>query len=236
MRGDVAANVERHLELVHLAVSRRAEVVVFPELSLTGYEPALARELALGPDDPRLDGFQELSDARGVTVAAGAPTRAEPRPRISLVIFRPRRPRSVYSKHHLHADEEPFFARGERPGGSVGEIALAICYELFVPEHAEAALSGSANVYLASAAKTAAGVERAAERLSAIARQHGVFALLANCVGPSGDGPCAGGSAAWNRRGECLARLGDVDEGLLLLDTASGEAELVPAGSRPGGR
>lgn len=45
---DVAGNAERHAAVVRAAGAR---VVVFPELSLTGYEPAAA---PVDPADPRL--------------------------------------------------------------------------------------------------------------------------------------------------------------------------------------
>jgi predicted amidohydrolase len=54
IRGDVDANVERHLRLVHIAAAEQAQVLVFPELSLTGYELDLAADLAFSQRDPRL--------------------------------------------------------------------------------------------------------------------------------------------------------------------------------------
>ena len=37
-RGDVAENLERHVRLVRLAAKHEVQTLVFPELSLTGYE------------------------------------------------------------------------------------------------------------------------------------------------------------------------------------------------------
>jgi predicted amidohydrolase len=207
-----------------LAAARGAELVAFPELSLTGYEPQLALALASDLDDPRLDVFQELSDRNGMRVAVGLPTRAAPRPRITLALFAPNSPRSSYSKRYLHADEEPYFSQGSSNIGLVESsprIALAICYELSVPEHARTAFEGGAELYLCSVAKTATGVERAHPRLADIAREHGAQVLMVNCIGPSGDGECAGASAVWNGRGELLGKLGATDEGLIIFDTAT---------------
>jgi len=51
---DVVANVSRHLSFLRVARARGADLVVFPELSLlTGYEPGLAKELAIRTDDDR---------------------------------------------------------------------------------------------------------------------------------------------------------------------------------------
>jgi predicted amidohydrolase len=51
--GNVQANLDEHVRLADLAAAEGA-VVVFPELSLIGYELALARELAFSESDPRL--------------------------------------------------------------------------------------------------------------------------------------------------------------------------------------
>ncbi|MFP3681720.1 nitrilase-related carbon-nitrogen hydrolase, partial [Pseudomonas sp. SIMBA_041] len=42
LKGDLQGNLERHLVCIEQAVALGAELVVFPELSLTGYEPTLA--------------------------------------------------------------------------------------------------------------------------------------------------------------------------------------------------
>ncbi|RYZ53062.1 MAG: carbon-nitrogen hydrolase family protein, partial [Chitinophagaceae bacterium] len=103
----------------------------------------------------------------------------------------------------------------------------AICYELSVPAHAEKVLQNGAQFYLASVAKTAAGAAKAAERLAQLAKDRAMTTLLVNCVGNCEDGLCAGQSAAWNPNGERLAQLDEKSEGLLLLDTATGIAEII---------
>jgi hypothetical protein len=75
IRGDVDANVERHLRLVHIAAAERAQVLVFPELSLTGYELDLAADLAFSPRDLRLTPLVEAAAASSVTLIVGAPVR-----------------------------------------------------------------------------------------------------------------------------------------------------------------
>lgn len=55
MRGDVDGNVGQHVRLVNVAAEERAQVLVFPELSLTGDELKLANDLAFSQRDPRLN-------------------------------------------------------------------------------------------------------------------------------------------------------------------------------------
>ena len=46
IKGNVSANIEAHLNFIELALTLNAEAIFFPELSLTSYEPKLAKELA----------------------------------------------------------------------------------------------------------------------------------------------------------------------------------------------
>lgn len=220
--GDIAQNIKRHQQFVDKAIAHHADLILFPELSLTGYEPTLAQELALAPDDARLAVFQAQAEAGGITICVGVPTRGEPLPGISLLIFRPQQPRSLYTKQFLHADELPFFTAGPATVGRIGlqnEAALAICYEISVPEHAQAAASSGAKIYLASVAKYARGMGEAYGRLATIAQTHQMTTLLVNCVGLADGEMCAGGTAVWQPNGQRLAQLDDHSEGLLIFDT-----------------
>jgi len=68
--GDLAANVTRHLELIGTAAAGGADLVVFPELSLTGYFlKDLVTETALRLDSPEIQVLAEAS--RGVDAVVG---------------------------------------------------------------------------------------------------------------------------------------------------------------------
>ena len=51
VKGNLVENLANHLEMIELSSNLRANVVVFPELSLTGYELELVQELACNPSD-----------------------------------------------------------------------------------------------------------------------------------------------------------------------------------------
>lgn len=230
-KGDIPANIARHRQLIDLAVANGADTVIFPELSLTGYEPSLAKTLAVDPHDHRFNVFQDIADRRRITIGVGAPTHDEAGVCISLIVFQPDRPRWTYSKQHLHPDEEPFFVPGSRSAGLIDGVALAICYEISVPEHAQRASARGATVYLASVAKFLNGIEKANARLADIARTHAMTVLMANCVGLSDGAECAGNTAVWNSDGALMMQLNDRDEGLIVHDTDA--CESISAYLRP---
>ena len=227
---EIGVNINAHESWVKKAAARGAEMVFFPELSLLGYEPRHAARFAMRGDDARLDVFQMLSQALRITIGVGAPTPGDSGVRISMLVFQPNAARIVYSKQHLHSDELPYFVAGNGQvtlarGGQV--VAPAICYESLLDTHSEAAAALGATVYVASVAKSAKGIAKADAHYPSIARRHSLRVLMANCVGRCDDFEAVGGSAAWNARGELVARLPSSGEGALLLDTATDETLVI---------
>ncbi len=221
-KGDLEANLQSHLHWVEKALQHHANLVVFPELSLTGYEPELAAELATGAEDARLDPLQQLADSGQVTIAAGLPTRSEAGLHISLIFFRPDQDRITYSKQYLHHSEVPWFVPTHQPltlpfAGEV--VAPAICFELSVQEHHEYALKQGATVYVASTLNSVAGVETDLARMEAFASRYHIPALMNNYVGESGGYQCGGKSSVWDAQGVCIARLSGDREGMIVFDT-----------------
>lgn len=75
VRGDVSANVQAHLQLVRAAAEQCAQVLVFPELSLTGYELDLAAGLAFTESDSRLDPLRDAAIETEMVLVVGGPVR-----------------------------------------------------------------------------------------------------------------------------------------------------------------
>jgi predicted amidohydrolase len=223
-KGDLSLNIGKHLEFVSRAVAEGVERILFPELSLTSYESKRAGELASTPEDPRLEVFQQKSDAGQITICAGLPTRHPEGIRISMLIFQPGKEMQVYSKRWLHADELPYFVAGQdailiESGSTL--CAPAICYESTVMEHTLQAHQAGAKVYLASVADSARGLEKAYLHYPHIAKRFGMIVLLSNGLGPCDDFICKGRSAVWNGRGELMGQLSEGEEGLLIYNTES---------------
>lgn len=222
--GDIKTYINRHIEFIDIAARERADLIYFPELSITGYEPTMAKSLAMEISHPALDIFQELSDSHKLIIGVGLPLLEKGQVHIGMVWFEPNKPRSSYNKQLLHSDEEPFFDSGDKQlileAGSL-KIAPSICYESLQPSHAENAIELGANVYLASVAKPQTGIEKAMQHYSETAKKHKVFVILSNCIGPCDDFIGAGKSAAWDTNGKLLAQLDSDSQGMVILDTDS---------------
>jgi predicted amidohydrolase len=104
LRGQIAENLAEHLRLITLAAAHDVQLLVFPELSLTGYELDLASELAFSEHDSRLDPLRELALARTMTLIVGAPVRLAERLRIGAFIVSADGSLELYTKQRLGAD------------------------------------------------------------------------------------------------------------------------------------
>lgn len=225
--GEIEKNIFRHAEMIEVAIDHRVELIVFSELSITGYEPTLADRLALDVDDKRFEIFQELSDRGNITIGIGAPIKSLNGIQISLIFFQPGLPQVVYAKHYLHPDEDPFFVPGKNVDGIVvrgKKIALAICYEISIAQHTALALQSDTTCFIASVAKSFKGVDTATEQLMATAKKYSIPVLMSNATGPSDGGFCAGKSLVVDANGAVLGQLDSETEGLLIFDGFSVES------------
>jgi predicted amidohydrolase len=231
-RGDVDANLAEHLRLARVAAEEGAELLLFPELSLTGYELDLAEKLAFAPRDPRLEALAEAAAAFALTLVVGAPARVDGRLQLGAFIVAPNGGVALYAKHHLGA-----FPASANPGGAVPpaeasvfaagtldplielgahQAAVAICADTRRAAHAQRAADRGADTYLASLFAIPADLASDARNLGAYALRHAMAVVLANFGGPTGGLPAAGGSAIWSPAGEVVAQLGPEGAGLVV--------------------
>ncbi len=208
--GNVEENIEQHLELIDYAIQSNSDVIVFPELSLTGYEPTLAKKLATTSSDSRFDTFQSISDKNKLTIIIGCPIRDDSAIHIGSIIFQPNTSRKTYLKKHLfHTETTHFEAKDSVTTFSINgqTIAPAICYEISVQEHQEFAYADKFEFYLASVVEDEKLIAKAFEKMSNISKRYHVISLMSNCIGLSGGYQCGGHSAIWNEKGELVVKL-----------------------------
>lgn len=233
--GDWLGNLARHQHLMRLAAQQGVQVLVFPELSLTGYEPQLAAQLALAPDAPQLQPLRDLARELRLTAVVGLPIRlVEDGPvLIGALVLAANGSLAVYSKQHLHAGEERFFAPGT--GGAPlqlaeARLAMAVCADFCHASHVQAAVAAGADIYAAGVLISEGGYAADSALLQGYAREHGIVLLMANHGGPSGGWACAGRSAIWGPDGQLLGAVEGVGEALLIARCVAGQwrAQVVP--------
>jgi predicted amidohydrolase len=137
--GDVDANIARHLELISEAGAAGANLVVFPELGLTGYLlQDLASEVAMRLDDPRLERLAAATTGLSAVVSFVEES-ADHRLFISAALLEDGEVHHVHRKIHLPTyglfDERRFFAPGDTlraaPSRLGVGIGLAVCEDFW---------------------------------------------------------------------------------------------------------
>jgi predicted amidohydrolase len=239
VRGGLEENLARHTRLARRAAEHGAKVVLFPELSLTGYELDLADELAFVEHDPRIFPLLKLARDRAFTLVVGAPVRLDGKLHIGAFILGADGHVEVYTKHHLGTfppsaavdgtvppGEPTFFTPGTRnPLLDVGgkPAVVAVCADTGRPSHAAEAAARGAKTYLASMFVIPSDYESEAENLRSHALTHSMVVAAANFGGHSGGLATAGRSAIWSEQGELIGQLPAAGSGVLVaIESASG--------------
>ena len=222
--GDVDANLALHLDMIGKAKSQGAELIVFPELSLTGYAlqdltPQVARKPL--PDDPTFNPLIKAS--KDIDIIVGF-VEAESRHRFYIaaaylsngdVLYVHRK---VYLPTYGLFDEGRFFARGDRVrafDSPFGRIGILICEDFWhISPPYLLWLDGAEILILISAApgrgisgddrlESARWVERIAQAYASIFT---TFVIHTNRVGFEDGLHFWGGATAFDPDGVMLAR------------------------------
>lgn len=220
-KGNLTKNIQDHLSIIQRAVESGTDLIAFPELSLTGYEPTLAETLAREANDPIFNPFQNLADQNKVSIAVGMPLKTQKGIVIGMLIFQPDTTRTLYAKQILHEDELPYFVAGEKQvliNIKDERIAFGICYEALQRPHFLNAKAAGATIYLASVAKPKLGISKAYPYFSKIAAEFSMPVLMVNSVGFCDNFMAVGQTVAWNTTGALINQLDAHRPGILLID------------------
>jgi len=224
--GDITRNVINHLRFGINAAEQGAQLLIFPELSLTGYELTIARSHAVRPDSSELDPLRHLATRARMTVVAGAPVLNDNNElHIAALVMRPDGSVLTHTKEHVHQSEEDVFTSG--PGGPTlliedATVALAICADASHPQHAARAAARASNVYAVGAMITDDAYARKVALLKNYALEHSMAVLLANYSGETGGLVSAGKSALWSEDGQLVAASTGTEEALVVGSKQNG--------------
>lgn len=210
----VAHNAQVHADAIREA---QARVVVFPELSLTGYE--LSAD-AVQPDDPALAPVVAACEATGSLALVGAPVQDDSgRTFIAMLGVDAAGVRIAYRKTWLGGPEPSRFSPGQGP--TVLEVdgwrlGLGICKDTGSAQHTAGTAALGVDVYLAGLAHLPEELPEQEARAVVIARACRAYVAFASFAGPTGDvfTETAGSSAIWSPEGLAVARTGPAAGGM----------------------
>ena len=240
--GALDENLERHLGLLADARAQGADLVVFPELGLTGYLlQDLAGEVAMRLDDDRLDRLARATT--GVSaVASFVEESSDHRLFISAGLFEDGQLRHVHRKLFLPTyglfDERRFFAAGDAlravPSRVGAGIGIGVCedfWHLTVPQilaldGAQILINVSSSPGRDLAATNEVGLGTATSwrtLMRAYAQLTTSFVVFCNRVGVEESISFWGGSEVIAPTGEVVFGAPMYDEGLFMVDVSLGD-------------
>ncbi|MAY73389.1 MAG: NAD+ synthase [Phycisphaerae bacterium] len=246
--GDLAANRERIERVLADARAAKLDLVVFPELCVSGYPP---RDLLLRP--AFVDACRETVEAIGTSATTGLtaiigtpwPVPGDRGVANAALVYRDNQRVDVYEKRLLPTydvfDEDRYFEPGNRAvTDTVADwpIGVAICEDLWqgvdagvgerfehAPDPIAELASRSKLIAVPSANPFVQGkAQRRLELLQAHAKRHGVYLASVNQVGANDDVIFDGHAVLIGPDGNILAAAEGFREELVIFDTDDAHA------------
>jgi len=200
--GDIPRALERHVAWIERAADAGAQLVCFPECSLTGYSTDLSRATTLTSDDTLLAELESCARHRGIAVGYGylEQSEVEGKPRVAYALASPGS-RFVYRKTHLGSRECAVFSAGnELPVGDIFgvKIGVQLCWEAHIPQVTSTLRAKGAELVIMPHASGVVGDRRLdlwSRYLPARSYDNGLFVIACNALFEH-DGEVRGGGLA----------------------------------------
>ncbi|TML82467.1 MAG: NAD+ synthase [Actinobacteria bacterium] len=225
--GDIDGNAEKIAAAIDSARGQGAQLVVLPELALTGYPPEdlLLKTHFVSAARRALDGLAEAAD--GIVALVGFPESADDVYNAAAVLA-DRRVAAVYRKMFLPNygvfDEHRYFQAGTEPAlielNDI-PIGLTICEDIWEPgppASAEAIAGAQVIVNLSASPYHAGKPSEREEMLVQRARDNLAAVVFCNLVGGQDELVFDGGSVAIDQDGTVVARAPQFQEALVVCE------------------
>lgn len=189
-------NLRTCMDMIRTAAQTGADMVIFPEMNLTGYVTDQRVSFFSRPVDSHLvQSLSRLSDELNLAILAGLAEKADGHIYGSHLVFIPGRPYGRYQKLHIAPNEQGLFTPGrEIPVFEYAGVRFGIqlCYDAHFPELSTAmALNGADLIVFPHASPRGTDTDKFRSwmrHLPARAFDNGVFVAAVNQAGENGTG------------------------------------------------
>ena len=219
LKGNPPENAEKIVYFLRKAKEEGADLVLFPECSLTGYGTENADALALFPDDENIQRIEAAADELNMAVCFGYIEKAPGSLYICQELYCDHK-KTLYRKTHLGSREQAVFNEGNGfpVSESKGVIAgMQLCWESHLPQISAAYRKQGAQLLLFPYASGMSGEkcrENWSVHLPARASDNGCFAIACNLLSETK----GGGIAFWDPKGRMMSEYFGNEEKLLVCE------------------
>ncbi|MGC8895248.1 MAG: carbon-nitrogen hydrolase family protein [Candidatus Bathyarchaeia archaeon] len=228
-RGDKKENIKKMEKITNKAKKQGADLVIFPELSLTGYVVRdQIYELAETMPGPSVKAMEDIARKTNTYIIFGMPELSE-KTKATLyntaVLVGPEgfigKYRKMYLPTHSVFEEKRYFRAGYHATAfetKIGKIGLIICYDIFFPEVSRLTRLKGAQLIVCISASPA--VRKAFFEVLTVARaiENTAFLAYVNLVGIEDGLQFWGGSRLVGPNGKVLAQAKYDEEHIVMCD------------------
>lgn len=232
--GDINKNISKHISFIKSAIKQNADLIVFPELSLTGYSlKDIVHDIALNENEiNNLNEFKKLS--RQISILVGLVEESnEFKYYNSFYLFEKGKVNLIHRKIYLPTygmfEEGRYFSAGKdlKPfkTKSCDKIGVLICEDSWHPvlsnllahQGSKIIFSPTASPIRVSSNQTIENIDKTNQEIQkSIARLNSLFAVFVNRVGVEDGVQFYGASQIISPFGEVIAKAKTFDEDLLV--------------------
>jgi predicted amidohydrolase len=225
--GDVPENTRRARALIAEARAERADLVVLPELTLTGYSIGrVPDDVSLASDDDELVELAGAADGLGCVIGFAEAGRVHT---YNSAAYLERGAvqhvhRKLYLPNYGIWEERKHFTPGTAMRSfdtQIGRVAMLICADAWQPAVAVLAVQDGARVLIVPSCSTRQRPEIVAEWHDVnrfYARMLETFVVFVNRVGEEGDLRFWGGSHVYDPYGDLVAEAPENEPGLVIAE------------------
>ncbi len=197
--GDIGGNLDRMAAFCSRASECGADIICFPELSLTGYAMPDSASLVMGEDSDEFGRIMDFTRDSGVCVCFGYVGTG---PSVCQALVEDGKVVGIYRKTHLGDREELCMVPGDELNvfrTSRANIAIQLCWEAHFPEITGTYALKGADLVLMPFGSGLGGERRRSSWnrvLPARAYDNTVYIGACNAYGPTGVGTVLGGGVS----------------------------------------
>ncbi|WP_198551067.1 carbon-nitrogen hydrolase family protein [Olleya sp. 1-3] len=231
--GEINQNLETHYKMIDLASKNGVNLIIFPEMSITGYCREKARELSMTEFDKKLNTLKKNAVEKNITIVVGAPIKIDNKMHIGSFIFLPNNLIKIYTKQYLHDGEERYFEPSfeNNPIIEINEerFSFAICADIENELHPKKSCELNNTFYLPSIFYSKNGIDSGIEKLKNYAKKYSLNILMSNFNGEHWNIEAGGKSCFINNKGELKSKLTTNEDGLLIIHRKNNnwESEII---------
>jgi len=236
LKGETKKNLATMTDFVEWAAAEQADLVVFPEMNLTGYfASSKYSPSALTLEDKTVKAAIKLSEKYRLAIVFGLAEKRGEKFYISQLVVKNGEILGIYHKHNVINDEAKIFTPGkDLPVFQIDniKIGLTICADIDRPELFKSYAEKGCQLVIECASPDLFGDrvnrnwsggynwwrQNCIEKIGQYARENKIMIAIATQSGHNCEDDFPGGGYLFSTTGEILSQTQDYHQGMLLVE------------------